>query len=316
MIVVTTPTGHIGHHVVRHLLEAGETVRVVVRDPAKLEDTVRASVEVVEGSHGDHTTINRALDGADALFWLAPPVPAGTMEDTYSGFTRPAAEAISRHGVGHVVVVTALGRGTEWQDKAGLVSASSRMVDLLNGTGAAVRSLAMPGFMENALQQLDAIRQGQMFGPITPDRKLPHTATRDMGAAAARLLADRSWQGQKDQPVLGPEDLSFNDIAATVSEVLGRKVRYQQVPFDAFKAQLLERGIARRFRARLRGHDARQERGHGQRRGPHARQHRPNHFPAVGRRGAQASGCDLTLGQGCSPVQRIALADHVCDPFT
>ncbi len=247
MIVVTAPAGQIGRHVVRNLVAAGETVRVVVRDPAKLENAVRDRVEVIEGSHGDPATIDRALDGADALFWLAPPVPAGTMEATYSGFTRPAVEAISRRGVGHVVVVTALGRGTEWQDKAGLVSASIRMVDLLHGTGAAVRGLAMPGFMENALQQLDAIRRGRMFGPIDPDRKVPHTATPDMAAVAARLLADRSWGGQEDQPVLGPEDLSFTEIAAIVSEVLGREVRYQQVPFDGFKAQLLERGMPEDF---------------------------------------------------------------------
>ncbi len=243
MIVVTTPTGNIGRHLVRDLVEAGEQVRVVARDPAKLEDGVRDRVEVVEGSHGDAGTIDRALDCADALFWLVPPVPAGTMDETYSGFTRPAADAVSRHRLGHVVVVSALGRGTEWQDRAGLVTASLRMVDLLNGTGAAVRGLAMPGFMENALQQIDAIRQGRMFGPIDPDKKLPHTATRDMAAAAARLLTDRSWSGQEDQPVLGPEDLSFNDIAAIVSEVIGQGVRYQQVPFDGFKAQLLGRGM-------------------------------------------------------------------------
>lgn len=247
MIVVTTPTGNIGRHLVRDLVEAGERLRVVARDPAKLDDDVRDRVEVIEGSHGDAATIDRALDGADALFWLAPPVPVGTMEETYSGFTRPAAEAISRRGVGHVVVVTALGRATEWQDRAGLVTASIRMVDLLRETGSAVRGLAMPGFMENALMQLDAIRQGQMFGPIDPDRKLPHTATRDMGAAAARLLTHRAWSGQEDQPVVGPEDLSFNDIAVIVSEVIGQKVRYQQVSFDAFKGELLGRGMPEQF---------------------------------------------------------------------
>jgi uncharacterized protein YbjT (DUF2867 family) len=47
-----------------------------------------------------------------------------------------------------------------------------------------------------------------------------------MGAATARLLMDRSWTGQEDYRVLGPEDLSFNEIAAMVSEVLGREVRY------------------------------------------------------------------------------------------
>ena len=53
MIVVTAPTGQIGHHVVEDLLARGAPVRVIVRDPAKLTAAVRGSVEVVEGSHGD-----------------------------------------------------------------------------------------------------------------------------------------------------------------------------------------------------------------------------------------------------------------------
>ena len=247
MIVVTTPTGNIGHHVVQHLLDGNEAVRVILRDAGKLPQTVRDRVDIVEGSHGDAAVVDRAFDGAEAVFWVAPPTPSETLDDTYINFTRPAAEAIRRLGIPRVVVVTALGRGTEWEDRAGLVTASIRMVDLLNETGAAVRALAMPGFMENALQQANAIKQGQMFGPLDPDKKVPHTATLDMGAAAARLLMDRSWTGQEDYPVLGPEDLSFNQIAAIVSEVLGREVRYGQVPFDGFKAQLKERDMSENF---------------------------------------------------------------------
>lgn len=247
MIVITTPTGNIGHHVVQNLLDAGETVRVIARDPSRLPQEVGDRFEVVKGSHGDPVVVDRAFDGAEAVFWVAPPNPSETLDASYTDFTRPAAEAIRRHRVGRIVVVTALGRGTEWQDRAGLVTASIRMVDLLNETGAAVRGLAMPGFVENALQQAGAIRNGQMFGPLDPDKKVPHTATRDMGAGAAQLLRDRSWASQADVPVLGPEDLSFNEIASILSEVLGREVRYQQVPFDSFKAQLLGRGMSEAF---------------------------------------------------------------------
>jgi hypothetical protein len=91
------------------------------------------------------------------------------------------------------------------------------------------------------------IKQGQMFGPLDPDRKLPHTATRDMGVASARILQDRSWMGQEDVPLVGPQNLSFNEIAAILSDVLGRAVRYHQVPFDGFKAQLMQRGMSDEF---------------------------------------------------------------------
>ncbi len=247
MIVLTTPTGNIGHHVLRHLVGADEEVRVVVRDASKLPQDIAARVEVIEGSHGDAAVVDRAFDGAEAVFWVVPPTPRDTLDETYLDFTRPAADAIRRLGVPRVVVVTALGRGTEWEDKAGLVTASIRMVDLLRATGAAVRGLAMPGFMENALQQVGAIKQGRMFGPIDPDRKVPHTATRDMGAVAAKLLRDRSWTGQADVPVLGPEELSFREVAGIVSEVLDREVSYTQVPFDGFRAQLKQRGMSEHF---------------------------------------------------------------------
>ncbi len=247
MIVVTTPTGNIGRHVVQHLLDAGEALRVIVRDPAKLPDTVRDRVEIVEGSHGDAAVVDRAFQGADAAFWLCPPTPSKTPAAATVDFTRPGAEAMRRHGVGHIVAATTLGRNTDWQEKAGNATGSIHMIDLLCTTGAAVRGLALPAFMDNALQQVAAIRQGQMFGPIDPDKKLPHTATRDTGAAAAQLLTDRSWTGQKDVPVLGPEELSYSELAAIISEVIGREVRYQQVPFDAFKAQLIGRGLTDAF---------------------------------------------------------------------
>lgn len=52
-------------------------------------------------------------------------------QDAYTGFTRPAAEALTAHGVGHVVGVSALGRGTPLADRAGLVTASLAMDDLI-----------------------------------------------------------------------------------------------------------------------------------------------------------------------------------------
>ena len=249
MIVITTPTGQIGRQLVDDLLDAGEPIRVIARDPGRLAAKVRDQAEVVQGSHGDPSVLDRALEGADALFWVVPPDSrAEDLEAAYVGFTRPACEAIKRHGLGHVVDVTALGRGTRWQDSAGLISASLKMDDLLAATGAAQRGLANPGFMDNTMMQLQTIRaQGVVFGPVDGDRKLPQVATRDIAAVAARLLTDRSWGGHGDAPVLGPEDLSFDDMAAIMSETLGKPVRYQQVPFDAFEAQLRERGASAAF---------------------------------------------------------------------
>lgn len=247
MIVVTTPTGHIGQHVVRSLLDSGEPLRLIARDPAKLPSAVLDRVEVVAGSHGDAETIDRALNGADAIFWLCPPTPVATPAAATVEFTQPGAEAIARHGLRHVVVVTNLGRDTAWQDRAGMVTASIAMVDLLRTTGAAVRGLALPALMDNALQQVEAIRQGRMFGPIDPDKSLPHVASADVGEAATQFLADRSWEGQEDVPVVGPKNYSYRELAAIISEVLGTEVRYQQIALDVLKEQFVAHGMAEAF---------------------------------------------------------------------
>lgn len=248
MIVVTAPTGQIGRSVVGNLLAAGTPVRLILRDAGKLSETVRDRVEVVEGSHGDAATVDRAFEGADAVCWLAPPNPQQTLEATYLDFTRPAAEAFRRHGIKRVVGITALGRGTAWEEKAGLVTASVRMDDMITESGVAFRGLAMPSFMDNVLRQAGGIREkGVMFGPIDAGRKVPATATRDMGAVAARLLADGTWTGQEELPLLGPDDLSPDDMAAIISDVLGREVRYQQISFDALKGQTLGRGASESF---------------------------------------------------------------------
>lgn len=248
MIVITAPTGQIGRHVVRHLLDAGEQARVVAREASRLPDHVRDRADVVQGSHGDARVIDAALEGAEALFWLAPPDATRTLDEVYLDFARPAVDAVRMHGVARIVSVTALGRGTPWQDRAGLVTASIRMDDMLMATGAAFRGLAMPSFMDNLLRQAASIRdKGLMFGALDPDRKAPATATRDMGAAAARLLADRGWMGQEEVPLLGPEDLSMNEMAAIASDVLGREIRYFRISFDDLKRQFLGNGASESF---------------------------------------------------------------------
>lgn len=243
MIVLTTPTGQIGRQVLDKVLDSGEPVRVIARDPSRLDPQTRESVEVVNGSHDDIDVLTQAFAGADCVFWLVPPNPqTENAEGHYLGFTRPACEAIESQGVERVVSVTSLGR--EFGKNAGLLSAAFAMDDLIESTGVSYRALGMPFFMENLLNQVESIRsQGTFFMANSGDRKLPTVATRDVAEAAARLLLDGSWSGQDSVPVLGPDDLSPNDMAKVVSEVLQRPVQFQQVGAEAYKATMMQYGM-------------------------------------------------------------------------
>ena len=246
MIVVTTPTGNIGQKLLQRLVDAGKPVRAIVRDATRIPLAMRERIEVVEGSHGDADVVNKAFAGADSVFWLAPPdFRTSSVEAVYLEFPRNACEAFRNQGVKRVVAVSALGRGTPFEKNAGLVTASLAMEDMIAATGVDFRALALPSFMDNLLRQVEPIRNlGAFFLPIDGARKAPTCSTGDIAAVAASLLADRSWSGQASVPVLGPEDLSFDEMAAIMSEVLAKPVRFQQVSDEAYKETILAAGAS------------------------------------------------------------------------
>jgi uncharacterized protein YbjT (DUF2867 family) len=247
MIVVTTPTGQIGSEVVRHLLTAGEEVRVIARDPAKLAPEVRSQVDVVSGSHADFEVLSAALTGAESLFWvvppsLRPPDPAAY----YVDYARTACRALVERGVRRVVAVSAVGRRVSVD--AGVVSAAHASDAEFERAGVDYRALWCPSFMDNMLTQLSALKeQGTFFLPERPDLKTPKVATRDIGASGARLLLNRDWTGPGGLAALGPEDLSNDDMAAILSDVLETPIRFQQISGEAYEAQLMGYGGSEGF---------------------------------------------------------------------
>ena len=288
MIVVTTPTGSIGSKLVEALLGANESRARRRAPPEKLAaDGPRPR----RGGAGLQRRRGRARPRARGR---REPVPRGAAllpcaeRDGALPAVHPAGvrgdeaqrRLARRHGLRRRPPVGA---------KAGVVTSSFAKDVEFERAGFHVRALWCPGFMENMLRSVESIRTpGVFIGPSRPDVKAPLVATRDIAASAARLLRDRSWTGAGGLAVLGPEDLSLNDIAAITGEVLGRPVRYQQVPAEAYKAQLLQVRRQRRLRAGPRRH----VRGQGPRprqlRAAHPETTTPTTYRAVVHRGAQA----------------------------
>ncbi|KRE55859.1 NmrA family transcriptional regulator [Paenibacillus sp. Soil750] len=245
MIVVATPTGQIGQQVLDYIFDSNEAVRVIVRDPSRLSPRMRERVEVVQGSHDDIAVVTKAFEGADSVLWLVPPNPqAEDPMNYYLNFTQPACEAIKSQGVKRVIGVSSL--GYDFGSPAGLLSPAFAMDDLIEKTGVNYRSLRMPFFMENLLHQVNAIKsQGMFYMPNAGDYKLATCATRDIADAAAKLLLDNNtWTGQDSVSVVGPDDLSPNDMARIISQVLERPIRYQQIPSKEYKATMMQYGMS------------------------------------------------------------------------
>lgn len=289
MIVVTTPTGRIGSRLATILAEREEPLRVIARDPARLAPLVQERAEVIAGSHADPSVLDAALAGADAYFLIVPPDPTATsVEDHYLTYARAARAAVERHGVGHVVGITTMGRG---DGPAGQLSAALATEAELGASGAAYRAIAPPFFMENLLGQLDALRAGVLTLASDADRLLPMVATDDLAALATHLLTDRAWSGTEHLPASSPDALTPVDIAAEIAEALDLKIAFNQITPAEYGEMLRSFGLSPTWSGGLEQMAVAQNAGF----------YEPDIDPA---RGA----CPTTLAAWCTQVLHPALA--------
>lgn len=233
MIVITTPTGHIGSKVLEKLLKTNEKLRVIARDPSKLSDEVKEKVEIIQGSLDDLEVLSNAYQDTDELFFVIPPSMQYTdVNEYYLQFAKPTCEAIEQQGVKRVVFVSGTGLG--YEKNAGPVSASFLVEEMLEATSADVKILHCGTFMENLLHSIQPIKFTSQFSTsVSGATRSPWVATEDIADAAARLLLDKTWTGKGSVGVLGPEDISYNGITKILSEVLGKEIRYQTIFCEA-----------------------------------------------------------------------------------
>jgi len=266
MILITAPTSQIGTRVVDRLLESGADLRLVTRDPSRLTDAVRERTDVIAGSHGDPEVMGRAAEGVDAVFWLSPnDASAPDLAATFVDFARPAARAFAESGVGRIVGISAIGRGTAWEKNSGCVTASLEMDDLFAESGIPYRAVVNPSFMDNVLNGVETIREENYFSlPVPADLRAPTVATSDIADVTSRLLLDTGWTGFEEVGCLGPEDLTPEEMAATISEVIGREVEYRPTTPEAFRQRMvgfgmteaLAQGYSDMFQAKAEGMDS------------------------------------------------------------
>jgi dihydroflavonol-4-reductase len=111
-ILVTGATGFVGWHIARKLLDRGEPVRVLVRDPKRLREL--DGVEPVTGDLRDPASLARAVEGCRAVFHAAADyrlwtrTPDEMFQSNVEG-TRNVLAAAKSAGVERVVYTSTVG---------------------------------------------------------------------------------------------------------------------------------------------------------------------------------------------------------------
>src|SRR5579859_3420012 len=251
-IVINTPAGNVGRGLTNQLLQAKEEVVIISRHPEKVADLVTRGASLVEGSFDDPLVLDRALGGADALYWAIPTTPHPNYDDWSPRTAQTAADAVKRNEVQRVVVISSW--GAQHGPGAGPVGVHLAIETAFKAAAPQVTILRSAFFMEDfvtipsALNHISAIAaRGTIFGPFDPAKKSPMVATRDVGEKAIEALLDTRWSGFRITGVHGPEDLDFSSAARVIGEGIGRPVKYVQVPLDQLKQGLLDAGVPGSF---------------------------------------------------------------------
>jgi 3-methyladenine DNA glycosylase/8-oxoguanine DNA glycosylase/uncharacterized protein YbjT (DUF2867 family) len=231
MIVIPTLTGQISRHVLELLVNTGEVVRVITPDPSRLDPEVWKLAEVVQGPHEDPAFLAEAFRDADTVLWS---FHAQSVSEHDLEMTLAVGEAMKGQGVRRVVALTGQSDGG--------VQDPDVLGELFKNTETSYRTLQLPALMDDLLtHHAESISsQGVFFGTPSGEQKFSVCAAHDVASVAATLLLDH-WSGQESVLVLGPENLSFDDMARIMSEVLGRPIRYEQTSGGAHEAAAVER---------------------------------------------------------------------------
>ena len=243
MFVITGATGNTGSVAAEALLEAGKSVRVVVRSAAKAQRLAARGAEVVEADLSDEAALRQAFQGAEGVYLLSP--PDVTLADFFAvrqklidGLARAAKAA----GVQHVVFLSSL--GAQHSSGTGMIVSTHAGEQALRATGLPVTFVRAAYFMENWASALQPVQQdGVLPSFIAASRALPMVATRDIGKAIARALLDGP-RGTRIIELGGPAEVSPADVAATFAKILGREVKVAEVPLEAAVATFTSFGFS------------------------------------------------------------------------
>ena len=190
MYVITGATGNTGSVVAERLLAAGEQVRVVGRDPERLERFMQNGAESFIADATDAGALTNAFVGAKAVYAMIPPNIASPDVRAYEeGVSDALRCAIEKNGIKYAVVLSSV--GADKSDGTGPVAGLHSLEKKLEGTpGLNALFLRAGYFMENILPQVGVIKSiGSMAGPVKEDNGRAIDALNHKLAGDARVEA-------------------------------------------------------------------------------------------------------------------------------
>ena len=190
-----------------------------------------AGAEIAVGDLAVPASIDEAMAGVTSVVLVSPAVPAQELNVVASA---------ARTGVGHVVKATSKATADSpiarrrWQTEIEAGLAASGVPHTL------LRSNA---YMHNVLALAPAIAKTSGFGSSAGKGRTGMIDARDVAAVAASIAASPAPHVGKTYWLTGPALISYYDVAAVLSKLLGRTITYRELTFDQDKDAMIRAGV-------------------------------------------------------------------------
>lgn len=231
VILVTGATGNVGREVMREVVARGAAARAAVYNDSDARRVPAGAAETARFDFRDPATFPAAFAGADRLFLMRPPAISNVKRDI-----QPAIDYAARSGINHIVFLSLVG-----VERNRLVP-HAKIEKQIMASGVPWTMLRCGFFMQNldTTHRADLVEADDVFVPAGGGRTAFIDA-RDIGAVAARVLTEPG-HAHKAYNLTGSEALSYREVAAIMTEELGRPISYSDPSPLAFARRFRRRG--------------------------------------------------------------------------
>jgi NAD(P)H dehydrogenase (quinone) len=235
--LVTGATGATGGAAAEQLLEQGRRVRAFVHRSDERAEKLRArGADIVVGDLLDFDSVRAALKNVTRAYFVYPIRP-GLVQAT-AQFAQAAREA----GIEAIVNMSQVSARSDAKSHSARDHWLAEQV--FDWSGLHVAHIRPTYFAEWLLYLAPMIRQGVMYAPFTTGRHAP-IAGEDQGRVIAGILQNPQPHRGKVYPLYGPIELTHEEIAQIVGQVLGRRIKYHSMPIEPW-AELVAKASAGR----------------------------------------------------------------------
>ncbi|MBC7871757.1 MAG: SDR family oxidoreductase [Chitinophagaceae bacterium] len=239
MILVTGATGQLGTAVVKNLLEktSAHQIAAFVRDESKASVLKEKGVGIRVGNYDDPASLDHAMQGIEKVLLIA-----GTDEDEDNRLRQHqnVVDAAKKAGVKYIAYTS---RNLKDPDTLAnkLMMGHFQTEDCIKASGLNYVLFRNALYMDTIPLFVGEGVFGTGINLPTGNGRVSFALRSEMGEAIANALLENSGDNQIYQ-LTGSESYSFNDVAATLSDLSGKEVNYTSAEKSAFEAQMKERG--------------------------------------------------------------------------